>query len=128
LQKNYKLGVVTDGYLPAQEYKIQALGIQKYFGSIIYTEKIGREFWKPSPRGFEKLLKEMEIAPKQAVYVADNYEKDFIAPNKMGFQTIRIMRPNGIHTSPAASEDAMAKYEINSLTQLPALLKKINVL
>ena len=40
-------------FLPTQRLKVQALGIEHYFKAIMYTEELGREFWKPSPRGFE---------------------------------------------------------------------------
>lgn len=127
LKKLYKLGLITDGWLPGQEYKVKALGIEIFFNSIIYTEKLGTEFWKPSPKGFEKLLDELKINAAEAVYVGDNLEKDFIAPNRMGFKTIRLVRSNGIHKSPASSKDADAQYEIDSIAKLNDLLKKIDV-
>jgi putative hydrolase of the HAD superfamily len=126
LKQQYKLGMVTDGWIPAQEYKVEALGIENIFDSIIYTEKLGREFWKPSTKGYEKLLENLNVEACQSVYVADNLEKDFIAPNKMGFKTIRIVRARRIHTSPAASPDAQAQYEIDSINKLKDLLKKLN--
>ncbi len=55
LQKRYPLGLLTDGYLPAQKYKVEALAIRDNFDHIIYTEALGREHWKTSPRGFEKM-------------------------------------------------------------------------
>jgi putative hydrolase of the HAD superfamily len=128
LKKGYKLGIVTDGWMPAQELKVKALELENFFDSIIYTEKLGRQYWKPSTRGFEKLLEELEVNASEAVYVADNLEKDFIAPNKMGFKTIRIVRVNGIHRNPAGSKDAQGQYEIDSLTKINDILKKINAL
>jgi putative hydrolase of the HAD superfamily len=127
LKKTYKLGLITDGWLPGQEYKVKALGIESFFDSIIYTEKLGREFWKPSPRGFEKLLEDLKITAAQTVYVGDNLEKDFISPNRMGFKTIRIVRSRGIHTSPAASKEADAQYVIDSFLKLNDLLKTLDV-
>jgi putative hydrolase of the HAD superfamily len=124
LKKQYKLGLLTDGWLPGQEYKVKALGIENFFDSIIYTEKLGTEFWKPSPKGFEKMLTDLKVRAVEAVYVGDNLEKDFIAPNRMGFKTVRIMRSRGIHTGSAPSADAAAQYEIKSLTELKELLKK----
>lgn len=128
LKKEYQLGIVTDGWIPAQEYKVKALELENYFDSIIYTEKLGRQYWKPSPRGFEILLENLKANARQTIYIADNLEKDFIAPNKMGFRTIRIIRPKGIHRNPAASKDAQPMFEINSFTELKELLKKINAL
>ena len=88
LTGKYTLAMITDGFLPAQKLKVQALGIEKYFKSIIYTEALGREFWKPSPAGFKKIIQILNTEPKSIVYLADNEKKDFIAPNKLGFVTV----------------------------------------
>ena len=39
LSDKYTLTLLTDGFLPAQQLKVQALGIEKYFKCIIYTEQ-----------------------------------------------------------------------------------------
>jgi len=126
LKKQYKLGLVTDGWLPAQEYKVKAFGIDKFFDCIIYTDKLGTENWKPSPKAYEKLLAELDVTAAESVYVGDNLTKDFISPNKMGFKTIRIVRPNRIHLEPAPSLEAEPQYEINSIAKLTDLLRKID--
>ena len=43
LSGKYTLALITDGFLPAQELKVQALGIEKYFKCIVYTDKLGPE-------------------------------------------------------------------------------------
>ena len=122
----YDLALLTDGFLPAQKYKVEALGIAHRFEPIVYTEELGREFWKPSPVGFEKILAHLHAEPHQAVYVADNPIKDFIAPNQLGFATIRVRRPNRIHSADVNQADARAKYEIRTLGDLPCLLQRIS--
>jgi putative hydrolase of the HAD superfamily len=124
LSGKYTLALLTDGFLPAQQLKVQALGIEKYFKCIIYTEQLGREFWKPSPAGFEKLIETLNTKPQSAAYVADNEKKDFIAPNKLGFLTIRIIRPAGLHSEPSQESGAAAQYTIRQISQLSALLEK----
>ena len=125
LKASYTLALLTDGFLPAQKLKVQALGIAPYFSSTIYTEELGRQFWKPSTVGFEKILSEFGVNPGQAVYVADNAAKDFIAPNQLGLATIQIQRPNRIHTDrPSGPKDA-PRYTITALSQLPPLLAKL---
>jgi len=121
----YTLGLLTDGFLPAQRLKVQALGLEKYFRCIIYTEQLGRQFWKPSPAGFEKLIETLNVKPETAAYVADNEEKDFIAPNKLGFQSIQIIRPARIHTESSEKSGAAARHIIHEIGQLPALLEKL---
>lgn len=127
LKNHYKLALITDGYLPAQEYKVQALGLEKFFDYIIYTEKLGREHWKPSPTAFEKLLAELHVSANQCVYVGDNLKKDFLSPNQMGFKTVRIVRPKRIHLSQAPSQQAQPGYEIDSINKLPDLLREIEI-
>jgi len=125
LSSKYTLALLTDGFLPAQQLKVKALGIEKYFKSIVYTEQLGREFWKPSPLGFEKLMEILKARPETTTYVADNEKKDFIAPNKLGFLTIQIIRPDRIHTEPNDESDAAAKYVIHKIGELPNLLDKL---
>jgi len=97
LTDKYTLGLLTDGYMPTQRLKVQALGIEHYFTAIVYTEELGREFWKPSPRGFEKLIELLHARPEQMAYIADNETKDFIAPNQLGMLTIQLLRPRGLY-------------------------------
>ncbi|MDD5064268.1 MAG: HAD family hydrolase [Phycisphaerae bacterium] len=125
LSKKYTLALLTDGFLPAQQLKVQALKIENYFKCIIYTEQLGRQFWKPSPTGFEKLMQTLNAKPQAIAYVADNEKKDFIAPNKLGFLTVQITRPARIHTSVSDAPNASAKHVISKITQLPALLEKL---
>jgi putative hydrolase of the HAD superfamily len=125
LSRKYTLALLTDGFLPAQRLKVQALGIEKYFKCIIYTEQLGREFWKPSPLGYEKILQTLNAKPQNTAFLGDNEKKDFIAPNKLGLSTIRIIRSAQIHTKPADQPDAAAQYVIHSLNDLPPLLKKL---
>jgi putative hydrolase of the HAD superfamily len=124
LTGKYTLALITDGFLPAQKLKVQALGIEKYFKCIIYTEALGREFWKPSPAGFQKLMQILNTEPKNIVYLADNEKKDFIAPNKLGFLTVQIIRPARIHTQSSPETSASAQYVIHDITRLPLLLDK----
>ncbi len=126
LSQEFTLGMLTDGYLPAQRLKVRALKIQKFFRCILYTEQMGREFWKPSPAGFEKLAETLETTPEQMIYVGDNVQKDFIAPNQMGFTTIQVLRPNRVHTEEASDPAAAAQHRVSALTELPSLVRQLN--
>jgi len=123
LSKKYTLALLTDGFLPAQQLKVQALGIEKYFKCIIYTEQLGRKFWKPSPVGFEKIMQICNANSENIACVADNEKKDFIAPNRLGFKTIQIIRPARIHTSINRQSKAAAQYIIHQISELPELLE-----
>ncbi|MDO8303142.1 MAG: HAD family hydrolase, partial [Sedimentisphaerales bacterium] len=125
LQKKYALALLTDGFLPAQELKVAALGIKDYFKFIVYTEALGREFWKPSPAGYQNILAALNVKPENCVYIGDNETKDFIAPNQLGFATVKLIRPNGIHKERGTHPNAPANHTITDLATLPKLLESL---
>lgn len=126
LSENYKLGLVSDGYLPAQRLKVEALGIENYFETMVFTEELGREFWKPSPRGFEVACENLGSSYEQCVYVADNAEKDFEGPNKLGFGgTIQLIREKKVHFGEGKSEISRPGHVINSLLELEVLIESL---
>jgi putative hydrolase of the HAD superfamily len=117
-----RLGLLTDGFMPAQRLKVQALGIEGCFRAIVYTEELGRQFWKPSPVGFQKLVERLDVRAEQTAYIADNESKDFIAPNRLGMLTIQLLRPARLHTDVCPQCGAAAKLRIDHLSELPAAL------
>jgi len=125
LNAKYTLALLTDGFLPAQKLKVNALGIESYFQIIVYTEELGREFWKPSPEGFKRILQALNVTPEDCVYVADNAKKDFIAPNELGFSTIQLTGPNSLHTSSPDKPNTAPTHKITSIAKLPELLIRL---
>ena len=125
LSRKYDLALLTDGFLPAQSLKVRALEIEHYFKMILYTEEFGRESWKPSPAGFEQILKNLNADPKLTACVADNELKDFIAPNTLGMTTIQLIRPNRIHTQISPDPNAKPQHAIRQITDLPPLLEQL---
>jgi putative hydrolase of the HAD superfamily len=122
LKGKYTLGLLTDGYLPTQHLKVQALSIEHYFAAIVYTEELGRECWKPSPRGFDRLIELLHARPEQMAYIADNEAKDFIAPNQLGMLTIRLVRPGGLYTQTSPVPNAAPKLRLNRIEDLVEIL------
>jgi putative hydrolase of the HAD superfamily len=122
LKADYRLALLTDGFLPAQRLKVQTLGIEAYFETIVYTEELGRQCWKPSLAAFEKVIETLNESPAQMVYVADNEEKDFIGPNRLGLSSVQIIRRARIHKGVAPDASARARHVIHDIQQLPPLL------
>ena len=74
---------------------------------------------------FEKILERLNTSPKNAVYVADNEKKDFIAPNKLKMHSIKLTRFAKIHKNIADTPTAKAEYEIEKLSQISEILVKL---
>lgn len=125
LSAQFTLALLTDGFLPGQQLKVQVLAVENHFKCIIYTEQLGRDSWKPSPAGFEKLMQDLNQTAENIAYVADNEKKDFIAPNKLGMLTIQLIRPNRIHLASSDDPQTKAIYKIHNITELPPLLEKL---
>jgi putative hydrolase of the HAD superfamily len=96
LKKNDNLmGILTDGRSITQRNKIDALGLDKWITEYTISEELGAE--KPSEVPYRYFME--RFPGKSFVYIADNYNKDFIAPNQLGWRTIALA-DNGlnIHT------------------------------
>ncbi len=100
----YRLGLLSDGFMPAQRLKLQALRLERFFEAVVFTEEMGREFWKPSPAGFEKIAELLGAPHEACAYVADNPAKDFVAANALGWRTIQLLWPGQIHAEKPAPE------------------------
>ena len=125
LSEKYALAIITDGFLPAQKLKVAALGLEKYFQCIVYTEELGREYWKPHPKGFEIILEKLSAEPKNAVFIADNAKKDFIAPNALGITTIQLIRPKRLHFDETKGLSDAPEHIIRYISDLPEMLHKL---
>ena len=119
----YKLGLITDGDKNVQWNKIRALDIEKYMDKIIVTDDYGKDYWKPSIRPFEMVLKYFHVFPKEAVYIGDNPNKDFIPCKKLGINSVRILRTIGEHVNTFLDKECEADYNIKSLAELDNILK-----
>jgi putative hydrolase of the HAD superfamily len=122
LRGRVKLGLLSDGFLPAQRLKIDALGIAGLFEATVITEELGREFWKPSPAGFELIAERLAVPHRACAYVGDNPSKDFVAPNALGWRSIQLVLGGQVHShkKPPAGGEPWAL--VNSPAELRGLL------
>lgn len=123
-EKGYRVGILTDGYFFVQRQKIRALRLEYHVDEIIFTDLLGREFWKPHPRPFELVLDKAGCPADQAVYVGDNPLKDFLGAKKVGMRTIQIKRNDGIYSREKAPPGSEADLVIPSLLEIKSLLDR----
>ena len=120
LSKQFSLCLISDGFLPTQRNKAKALEVERWIPGPIFTEELGREYWKPSPKAYELV---MQRHPGQNfMYVADNASKDFIAPNALGWRTVQIRRSVGQYRDTPAAPHGQPQHVIASFDELIPLL------
>lgn len=122
LRRRWKLGLLSDGFLPAQRLKVAALGVEEFFDAIVLTEQMGRDAWKPSPLGFEAIRTKLDAPHETCAYVADNPAKDFIAPNELGWLTIQWVRDGQIHAAKPAPPGGEPQQIVRCRAELESAL------
>ncbi|WHY71040.1 HAD family hydrolase [Fictibacillus enclensis] len=119
INENVKVGLITDGYLVAQQMKVEALNIKHKFNAIIFSDTLGREYWKPSPIPYERLIYQLNSDHKQCVYIGDNVTKDFITAKWLGWKTVQISRGDGIYSNTVIKQSQyQADYKIEEFKEL----------
>jgi len=88
------LALISDGEYIMQENKFKVLGLDKFISFPIFTDRYQTR--KPEERPF-KMVMEHFGTDREFCYISDNPKKDFIAPQKLGWKTIRYRNPVGIY-------------------------------
>ncbi|NDV89877.1 HAD hydrolase-like protein [Alteromonas sp. 345S023] len=114
------LYLVTDGNKVVQSKKVNALNIAHYFKRVFITHRFGIKHAKPSIYCFEKIKQAEQCKWHEMVYIGDNPAKDFVNLNKRGMLTVRVL--TGVHSKVDAKPNFDARFTINNLDELPALM------
>ncbi|MBT8254392.1 MAG: HAD family hydrolase [Bacteroidia bacterium] len=113
-----KIGVITDGRSVTQRNKLKSLGLMDRLDMVVISEESG--FEKPEPSNFIKIQQQF---PKRTYhYIGDNFSKDFISPNQLGWKTIALL-DNGLNIHNHAfefahKEDYRPDYIIERITDI----------
>lgn len=117
-----RLGLLSDGLLPAQQYKLEALHLRPMFDAVVFTEQLGREFWKPAREGFQLMTELLGVEHEACTYVADNLAKDFVAPNGLGWRTVLLRCEDQVHRDNEAPSRGEPDVTVNSVGRLRDVL------
>lgn len=113
---NLKLGMITNGKGQFQMDNLKALGIEKYFDSILVSEWEGMK--KPDPQIFKRALARLNVSAEESIFVGDHPENDVEAARNVGM--IGVWKRN-------VSGKIEADFTIHDLAELPVIIKSLNV-
>jgi putative hydrolase of the HAD superfamily len=116
LSLGYEMSIITDGRSITQRNKLKALGIESYFKNIVISEEVNSE--KPCEYNFKLVMSYQHT--ENYIYIADNPNKDFITPNKLGWTTICLLdRGQNVHKQNFnLSTDFLPHYSINTFKEI----------
>lgn len=113
-----RIGIVTDGRVEGQNAKIDALGLRDFIDEVVITDALGGlHCRKPSDVGFRYIQRLFDIPYNHMLYIGDNAEKDFEAPEHLGMSYWHFDNPDGLHRN-----GKKCRYIANSPQHLVELL------
>ena len=113
--KNYKTALISDGHYITQKNKYNALNLKldyPIFSDFYHTKK-------PELKPFLMVMD--KFSNENYIYISDNPKKDFLAPKKLGWKTIRFKNPKGIYKDIPNNAD----IEVYSRNEILDRLKEI---
>lgn len=116
------LALISDGYFQTQKNKAASLNIDCYFQKYYFSDEWGEKYWKPSTFTFKKAQNDFREFGDDFVYISDNPEKDFIAPNKLGWDSVCIRREFGEYSEVEIPLKGKPRVIISSLFELKDIL------
>lgn len=111
------LALVTNGASDTQREKLEVLGIEGYFDTIVVSGEIGVA--KPDPSLFVEALGRLGLEPNMTWHVGDSLSKDVGGAAAAGMTTVWLNR-NGVDRSTVT---AVPHLEIRSLSALTTLIE-----
>lgn len=106
-----RMGVLSD--YPARE-KLKALGVDRFFGSVVSAQDADVQCVKPNTAGLEKVLRELKTEPGSTIYIGDRIDVDVALAKAAGMRCVVL----GAHTR--RHEDWM---EATSFVELRSVLE-----
>lgn len=118
LRREYRLGLITNGAPDLQREKIEGSGLAHYFDSITISGDVG--VGKPDPKIFGAALDALGVEPEATAMVGNSLERDVAAAQAVGLKAIWLNRAGA-----ACRDDVRPDAEITNLSELPALIEKL---
>ncbi|WP_057914288.1 HAD family hydrolase [Peribacillus muralis] len=112
---NLVLGMITNGKGQFQIDNIRALGIKKYFETILVSEWEGIK--KPDPQIFERALEQLNVSPNESIFVGDHPKNDVNAAQNVGMK--------GVWKRDFQWNNVEADFIIDDLAELPLIIEKL---
>ncbi|MGF2011958.1 HAD family hydrolase [Nostoc sp. DedVER01b] len=111
LARNYRLAVITNGFVSAQLPRMQAAGIEHFFEEVVVSEAIG--FAKPSAEIFHYALSRLDLSPAEVLYVGDSLTHDYAGAMQANIDFCYYNRKNQV-----LPQGTQPKFIVNQLLNL----------
>ena len=119
LSKKYRLFLTSNGTASVQKGRMTSANLYRFFEKVFVSQEIGHN--KPSKAYFDACFAQIpDFDPAKAMIVGDSLSSDILGGINAGIKTCWV---NPSHA--AAKNGIVPDYEIEALSQLPALLEQL---
>jgi putative hydrolase of the HAD superfamily len=107
-----RMALITNGPSDLQRWKLQSVGLEDHFDAVAISGELGMA--KPDPRIFWKILKALEVEPREVWHIGDSLSNDVAGAHAAGLVSVWLNRLGRV---PRHGE-AIPDIEVISLSQL----------
>lgn len=119
LHKKYRLFLTSNGTATVQKGRMTSANLYRFFEKVFVSQEIGHN--KPAKAYFDACFAQIPgFDPAKTMIVGDSLSSDIRGGINAGIKTCWV---NPAHL--AAKADVIPDYEIEALSQLPALLERL---
>lgn len=116
-----KVGLITNGPYSTQSRKLDMMDLWKHFDEVIVCDNVNYPA-KPDPTAFNIMSERLKLNPEEMLYIGDNPLNDVRGARNGGFVPVWV-KTTGVWP---IGEDERAPFEVDDVSQIPDLIRKIN--
>ncbi len=118
-EKNYKIHLITNGFLEVQNIKMQVSGLDRMIDETFVSEVVG--FKKPDHRIFYHAMNKVGGTIENCVMIGDDLAVDIIPAKEIGMTHIYFNRKNITHNE-------ILDYEVKDLIEIREFFESENLI
>lgn len=117
-EQGYRIGLLSNTMFSGSAHiaDLQRFSLDGYFDAMLFSADAGK--WKPSPDPYLDLLKQLNTAPENGVFVGDDPANDMVGGQEAGLRTVLIRSSQRFQLADHVNPDAT----IAQLSELPGVL------
>jgi putative hydrolase of the HAD superfamily len=119
IRMGLKLGLVSDAPRMSVWMRLNHLGMDAFFDTVVTTDDTGKK--KPDPAPFKLALSRLGVEPGESIMVGDWAERDMVGAKAIGMKTAFARYGDDFNTVNPGSD-----YELKDIEELIQIVRKLN--
>ncbi len=118
-KRGIKLGVVSDAPRLQVWLRLCSLSLQHVFDAVVTFDDT--KVRKPAPEPFREVLRQLAVAPQNALMIGDWAERDVVGGKSLGMKTVFARYGDTFDT-----KESGADFDVDDVFQLVAIVDQLN--